>query len=112
MAVLRPFLWFFFANYKDIFHKNEVQTVIQRYLTDINPKSYGIKNKSAKDAKTQKKQKTKNTTQMKFFLQNREKLDMEIFVFCVMLSISKLPSEPQFTEGYSCSWQRNDQKGS
>ena len=37
------------------------------------------KHKKAKNAKI-----TKNTTQIKFFLQNRKKTKMEIFAFCVI----------------------------
>ena len=44
----------FFANYMFIFHKTEIQTIILRCLTIINPncsKSYDIKHKNAKNAK-------------------------------------------------------------
>ena len=45
MAILRPFLVIFFANYIDDFHKTEYQTVIFRCLTCLNLywiKSYDI----------------------------------------------------------------------
>ena len=51
----RPFydhIWPFFANYMFIFHKTEVQTVILKYLTSLNPnwfKSYDTKRKNARN---------------------------------------------------------------
>ena len=78
MAVLRPFLVFFFANCMDIFHKTGLQVVILRLLTCLNPncfKSYAINCKRAKNAENAKK----DNTQM-IFLQYHEKLEMELFV--------------------------------
>ena len=49
MAILRPFLANFFANYVFIFHKTEIQRVILRFLTILN---------RVKDEKSYKKDKT------------------------------------------------------
>ena len=54
---------------------------LEAYLTDIDPKSYSIKHKSAK---TQNRRKQKKHYTNDFFLQNCEKLNIEIFAFCVL----------------------------
>ena len=64
----------FFANYMNIFHKNEVQTVILRCWTGLKLnwfKSYGTNAKKCKNAK--------NITQMRSFSKKRE---TEILTFC------------------------------
>ena len=79
MAVLRPFLAFFFANYINTFHKTEVHRVILRCWTGLNLhwfKSYDTNEKHEKRAK--------NTTQIRAFLQNCKNPKMEIFSFCVI----------------------------
>ena len=57
-----------------IFHKTEVQTVILKCLTSLNPnwfKSYDTKRKNAE-------------MQMSVFVQNRQKSEMEILTLCVI----------------------------
>ena len=70
MAVLRPLL------------------VIFWYTALISFTKLWIKSYDKKNAKTQKKQKNaltaKNITQIRSFLQNRKKNEMEIFAFCVI----------------------------
>jgi hypothetical protein len=82
----------FFATYMFIFHKTEIQTVILRCLTSLNPnwhKSYDKNHKNiiiAKDAF------------VCFWTKLQKKKEMEIFAFCVLTFepiISKTCSAPQ-----------------
>ena len=68
----------FCANHMKIFHKTEIQMVILRCWTSLNPWLV-----QQLWPKTQKKQKTQKT-QMHFFLQYHKKPEVEIFAFWVI----------------------------
>ena len=64
----------FFANYMNIFHKTEVQTIILRCLTSLNLNWYKSYDKKCKHAK--------NVNEC--FCTKSQKMEMEIFAFCII----------------------------
>ena len=106
---------YFCANYKKIFHKAKVQTVILRPWTSLNHNWY-----NSYDTKRNKSQKQKNS--YVFFstiLQKNRNANICIFNYNIwinqgfyLLSTSKWPSEPQFCEIWSYSCQKSGQKWS
>ena len=99
----------FFANYMNIFHKTEIQTVILRCLMSLKLnrcKSYDTKCKNPENANES------------FFSKSQKNGDGNICLLChnfwtnwylELLSTSKWPSESQFCERCSYSWQKNGQ---
>ena len=100
----------FFAKCMYIFHKTEVQTVILKCLTSLNPnwyKSYDTKRKNARNANEcfctkLPKIGNGNICSLCHNLWTNQILDL--------LSTSKRFSEPQFCERYTYSWRKNGQE--
>ena len=67
--------WPIFANYMNIFHKTEIQTVILRCSTSLKLNWYKSYDTKCKTTKTQKSL---------FFTKSQKKTEMEIFAFCTI----------------------------